>query len=78
MLTRDQQTTLWTNAYNAALTGLLASKMHHSENFSASNVDIVTNQCKAFANQALKDALEVYQASDSHAAHGEDRKPVTD
>jgi hypothetical protein len=78
MLTRDQQTTLWTNAYNAALTGLLASKMHHSENFSASNVYIVTNQCQAFADQALKDALELYQARDSHAAHGEDRKPVTD
>ena len=78
MLTHDQQTTLWTNAYNAALTGLLASKMQHSENFSASNVDIVTNQCKAFANQALKDALELYQASDSHVAHSEERKPVTD
>jgi hypothetical protein len=54
MLTRDQQTTLWTNAYNAALTGLLASKMHHSENFSASNVDIVTNQCKAILERRAR------------------------
>jgi hypothetical protein len=78
MLTRDQQTTLWTNAYNAALTGLLASKLHNAERFTENNVQSITQQGKAFANQALKDALEPYQASDSHAAHGEDRKPVTD
>jgi hypothetical protein len=55
MMTREQQATFWANAYNAALTGLLASKSHHMEMFTKNNVSAVTNQCKAFADQALED-----------------------
>ena len=55
MMTREQQTVFWANAYNAALTGLLASGSHHMEMFTKNNVSAVTNQCKAFADQALED-----------------------
>ena len=56
MLSREQQQTVWANAYNAALTGLLAARMHEMDRFSANNVGDITEQCKAFADQALKDA----------------------
>jgi hypothetical protein len=56
MLSREQQQTVWANAYNAALTGLLAARMHEMDRFSANNVSGITEQCKAFADQALKDA----------------------
>ena len=55
MMTREEQITLWTSTYNAALTGLLASKMHQLDCFGANNVGVVTEQCKAFADQAVKD-----------------------
>jgi hypothetical protein len=58
MMTREQQTTFWANAYNAALTGLLASKSHHMEMFTKNNVLTVTNQCKVFADQALQDVKQ--------------------
>jgi hypothetical protein len=56
MLSREQQATIWANAYNAALIGLLAGKMHTYTHFSELNVQSVTQQCKAFADQAVKDA----------------------
>jgi hypothetical protein len=59
MLSRDQQITLWANAYNAALIGLLASKTHAFEEFSTNNVGVITKQCKAFANQAARDVREL-------------------
>jgi len=49
--------TVWISAYNAALTGLLASKSH-TIIFSAINVHDISDQCKAFADQALKDFRE--------------------
>lgn len=56
MMTREEQFTVWTSAYNAALSGVLASKVHEMEDFSPISVDVVTRLCKAFADQALKDA----------------------
>lgn len=56
MLSREQQGTLWANAYNAVLIGLLASKTHGMEFFGVNNVSATTEQCKAFADQAAKDA----------------------
>ena len=58
MMTREGQITLWTSTYNAALTGLLVSKMHQLGRFSANNVGVITEQCKAFADQAVKDVAE--------------------
>jgi hypothetical protein len=52
-----EQLTIWTNAYNAALIGLLSSKMHVMERFTGNNVKVVTDQCIAFADQALRDVL---------------------
>ena len=56
MMTREEQFTVWTGAYNAALSGLLASKVHEMEGFSPNSVNVVTELCRAFADQALKDA----------------------
>jgi hypothetical protein len=58
MMTREEQITLWSSTYKAALTGLLASKMHQLDRFSAHNVSVVTEQCKAFADQAVKDVAQ--------------------
>jgi hypothetical protein len=55
MMTRKEQLTVWTNAYNAALTGLLSAKAAHMERYTANNVGAITDQCKALADQALKD-----------------------
>jgi hypothetical protein len=55
MMTRKEQLTVWTNAYNAALTGLLSAKAAHMERYAANNVIAITDQCKALADQALKD-----------------------
>jgi hypothetical protein len=46
---------LWANAYNAALTGLLASYMHEMQTFTPNNVHVITEQAKAFANKAEED-----------------------
>jgi len=54
-MTRKEQLTVWTNAYNAALTGLLGAKAAHMERYTANNVSMITDQCKALADQALKD-----------------------
>jgi hypothetical protein len=56
MLSREQQQKVWANAYNAALNGLLAARRHEMDRFSANTVSDITEQCKAFADQALKDA----------------------
>jgi hypothetical protein len=42
MLSREQQQRVWANAYNAALTGLLAARMHEMDRFSANNVRGIT------------------------------------
>ena len=59
MISPDEQTFLWADAYNAALSGLLARKMDDCTHFSANNVHVLTDQCKAFADQALTDALKL-------------------
>jgi hypothetical protein len=59
MISPDEQTFLWADAYNAALSGLLARKMDDCPHFSANNVYVLTDQCKAFADQALTDALNL-------------------
>jgi hypothetical protein len=52
MISRAEQRTAWTNAYNAALTGLLSAKSAHMERYTATNVSVITEQCKAFADEA--------------------------
>ena len=64
MLSREQQQTVWANAYSAALTGLLAARMHEMDHFTVNNVGGITEQCKAFADRALKDAAT--QAEQTH------------
>ena len=56
MISREEREEVWTDAYNAALTGLLAAKAGGMERYTANNVTVVTDQCKALADQALKDA----------------------
>jgi hypothetical protein len=63
MISPDEQTFLWAEAYNAALSGLLARKMDECTHFSANNVHVLTDQCKAFADQALTDALKLKTSS---------------
>jgi hypothetical protein len=63
MLSPDEQTFLWAEAYQAALSGLLARKMDDCTHFSANNVHVLTDQCKAFADQALSDALKLKTSS---------------
>jgi len=46
---------VWIDAYNAAMTGLLSAKAAHRESYTENNVSVITEQCKAFADQALKD-----------------------
>jgi len=55
MISRAEQRTVWINAYNAAMTGLLSAKAAHMESYTENNVSVITEQCKAFAGQALKD-----------------------
>ena len=55
MISRAEQQAVWTNAYNAVLTGLLSAKATHMESYTENNVSVITEQCKAFADQALKD-----------------------
>jgi hypothetical protein len=55
MISRAEQRTVWINAYNAAMTGLLSAKAAHMERYTENNVSMITEQCKALADQALKD-----------------------
>ena len=55
MVSRAEQRTVWINAYNAAMTGLLSAKAPHMERYAENNVSVITEQCKTFADQALKD-----------------------
>jgi hypothetical protein len=57
MISRAEQRKVWTDAYNAALTGLLSAKSAHMERYTANNVSVITEQCKAFADQALNDVV---------------------
>jgi len=57
VISRAEQQAVWTNAYNAVLTGLLSAKSAHMERYTANNVVVITEQCKAFADQALKDVV---------------------
>jgi hypothetical protein len=56
MIAREEREEVWTDAYNAALMGLLAAKAGGMERYTANNVSVITDQCKALADQALKDA----------------------
>ena len=56
MISREEREAVWTDAYNASLTGLLAAKAGGMEKYTANNVSVITDQCKALADQALKDA----------------------
>jgi len=49
--------TVWISAYNAALTGLLASNSR-TVIFSMMNVHEITDQCKVFADRAVNDFRE--------------------
>jgi hypothetical protein len=42
--------------YRWRVAGLLAAKAGCMERYTANNVSVVTDQCKALADQALKDA----------------------
>jgi hypothetical protein len=55
MISREEQRTMWINAYNAAMTGLLSAKAAHMERYTENSASVITEQCKAFADQALKD-----------------------
>jgi hypothetical protein len=55
MISRAEQRTVWIDAYNAAMTGLLSTKAAHTERYTENSVGVITEQCKAFADQALKD-----------------------
>jgi hypothetical protein len=57
MITPEEQFKVWISTYNAALTGLLASRVHEMEGFSPNSVNVVTELCKAFAHQALKNSV---------------------
>jgi hypothetical protein len=63
MISPDEQTFLWAEAYHAALSGLLARKIDECTHFSANNVHVLSDQCKAFADQALTDALKLKTSS---------------
>src|SRR5258708_17705449 len=54
MISRAEQRTVWINAYNAAMTGLLSAKAARVESYTENNVSVITEQCKACADQALK------------------------
>ena len=63
MMANEQAVTAWANAYNAALTGLLASRIHAEDVtgkeapwvWGPDNLQVIAEQCKAFADRALKD-----------------------
>jgi hypothetical protein len=64
MTNREEIKSVWLNAYNAALTGLLASNTHIgiAKNAPTPSVGVVEKtigeMCKAFAVQAVKDFEE--------------------
>ena len=43
------------NAYTAALTGLLSKRINDRDRYTANNVSAITDQRKAFADRALSD-----------------------
>jgi hypothetical protein len=55
MMAHKERLTVWTNAYTAALTGLLSKKIHDMDRYTPNNVSAITDQCKAFADKALSD-----------------------
>lgn len=61
MLSEDQQIQLWVNAYNAALTGLLARNSwlpsQERQIKAGGYYNAVCEECKSFADVALSDAL---------------------
>jgi hypothetical protein len=64
MMKREEQLTVWANAYNATLIGLLSAKAGGMEIYTANNASVITDQCKALADQALKDVV-AYAAGDT-------------
>jgi hypothetical protein len=61
MMTHQEKLTVWSNAYTAALAGLLSKRINDRDRYTANNVSAITDQCKAFADRALSDV----------AVHGE-------
>jgi hypothetical protein len=55
MLSQEEQQTVWIDAYNAALTGLLSSRTSQARP-SEGDIQVIAGQCRAFADQAVKDA----------------------
>ena len=55
MMARKERLSVWTNAYAAALTGLLSKKIHDMDRYTPNKVSAITDQCKAFADKALSD-----------------------
>ena len=55
MMTHQEKLTIWSNAYTAALTGLLSKRINDKERYTANNVSAITDQCKAFADRTLND-----------------------
>ncbi len=53
MMTHQEKLTIWSNAYTAALTGILSKKINDRDRYTANNVSAITDQCKAFADRTL-------------------------
>jgi len=55
MLNNDELLKIWADAYNAALTGILSGRATDDSVPPDLFVQGVANQCKRFADQAIKD-----------------------
>jgi hypothetical protein len=55
MMTHQEKLTVWSNAYTAALAGLLSKRINDRDRYTPNNVGAITDQCKAFADKALSD-----------------------
>ena len=55
MMTHQEKLTVWSNAYTAALAGLLSKRINDRDRYTANNVNAITDQCKAFADRAVSD-----------------------
>ena len=55
MMTHQEKLTFWSNAYTAALTGLLSKRINDRDRYTANNVSAIADQCKAFADRTLSD-----------------------
>jgi hypothetical protein len=58
ILNSEEKRAIWIDAYNAALTGLLAGRGGMILDINWSDPGEVATACRRFANQAVKDAEE--------------------